>query len=591
MRTGQWRYTLCLTLLLSAVGGAFGATSSSPTRASGAAANAGASVTGPLWDSATTRALPPPVVANEYLREAITAAGQIGLGGDQSAARREIAIALSKFDGSAAQSVAAGISRPSDAARALAAVCVALAAKDPAAAQQVVATASRLLQRIAEPERRKEEERLFLGEVAGLGEKAVGMVAEIPTRESQEIVVTALAPTRPAEALRLLNLWQPPGTRSDAVLAALAPPLAVVDGAQATELAASIVAPERREVTLWRVAEERPAPEAVVLTSRVLDPVVRSGILASAARRGAAGDPGSAAAQVGIEVAPVSAKAEAAVDLARSNEAAAGEMARSLPDLARTWALNRIAWALAAVQPERAEAYLQEAGNDPEAVRLTAGSMATTDLERALRLARALPAGEARDAALAGVISALAATNATRAADLVAEVGEGPWRQAAVEATARQLARTDADAATSLLGLVADSDAVLPLRARTAVEVARRDPALATRLLATLPATFYRSEAAFGAAEAYLSTSGKPEAALRLAAIGLDPALAGRWLLAQVARNANESVSTLADAISSPYWRTLALVDAGRLSLRAPVARPALARTRMIRPIIEWEGI
>ena len=74
MRTGFWRYTLCLALLLGARGSASGAASSP---------------------------------SNEFLREATAAAEQIGLGGDQSAARREIAIALSKFDGAAAQAAAA----------------------------------------------------------------------------------------------------------------------------------------------------------------------------------------------------------------------------------------------------------------------------------------------------------------------------------------------------------------------------------------------------------------------------------------------------------------------------------------------------
>jgi len=65
--------------------------------------------------------------------------------------------------------------------------------------------------------------------------------------------------------------------------------------------------------------------------------------------------------------------------------------------------------------------------------------------------------------------------------------------------------------------------------------------------------------------------------ARKLAAIGLDAA----WRRAGCcpgARNGNESVSVLADEISQPFWRALALADAGRLSRPTPMAQPAPER-------------
>ncbi len=89
-----------------------------------------------LWavplPSASASELPP---AQLYLQQATSAARQIELGGDQSAARRDIALALLGLDEKAAHELIAGIGRPANAARVLAA----LASRQPAAPAAVEA--------------------------------------------------------------------------------------------------------------------------------------------------------------------------------------------------------------------------------------------------------------------------------------------------------------------------------------------------------------------------------------------------------------------------------------------------------------------
>jgi len=531
--------------------------------------------------------------AREYLSQADAAADRIGLGGDQSAARREIALALTTLEVSAAREASAGISRPSDAARVLGGIAAALSEQDPAAAKQAAATAARLLLRISDPERRLEEQRLLLGVVAPLGAEALVSAPELKPEEARPIVVTALARSRPEKALELVKTWQLAGPRADQAFAALAPRLATSQPEAAAELAGSITSPELREVTLWLVAERYPLGEAMAVTPRMQDPIIRDGLLASVAVRICQTDPEAALAAVeALTVSPASGRAALAVDMVGGDEARAVALARQLPPRARDWALGRIAFQLAQAKPEQAEAYLKESGRAAETVRVVAARMAATDPERALRVARTIPEGEEREAALAAVAVALAPSQTARARDLIAEINSSRGKARAVEAVSLQLARQDSEAAISLLGLIADAEALLRIRAKIAVVVARRDPDLAQRLLQTTPASEYRSTCAYAAALAHLESSGAPERAVQLAAAAMDKGVAARWLLATIAQSGRGSASEIAEGIEDPYLRVLGLVEVARaLSGSESAARPAPERARMIRAIVEWEGM
>ena len=530
--------------------------------------------------------------ARECLSRAAVVANEIILGGDQSAARRELALALAKLDVSAARDAAAGVSRPADAARALAAVATAFASQDLPAAKQASATGGRLLLRISQSERRLEEQRLFLGEIAVLGSEAPGNVSELNPEEARSIVVASLARSRPEQAWDLVKTWKLTGPAADPAVEALAPARAAAHPDEAVELAASITSPGVRDRTLWRIAELLPPADAAAVIPRMQDPVLRDSVLAGIAVRTAQTDLDAALALVeAVTVSPVSARAEIAVNLVARDETRAVELARELPPSARDWALGRIAVELAGRQPAPAEAYLAESGDGAELVRLVTARMAVADPERALRLARTRPEGEERDAALAAIASALAASNPALARDLAWEITTPRWKTQAVGAVARRLVQTEADAATSLLGLISDPEDLLPIRADLAAVIARRDPATARRLLETAPESEYRHDRAFAAARAQLGASKDPEAALQLAGTGMREGMAIRWLLPEIGLSGVGNVTLLAERLHSPYVRALALIDTARALIGGESsARPAPDRGRMIRPLVEWEG-
>lgn len=532
-----------------------------------------------------------PVPVRDYLSQAEVVASQIGLSGDQSAARRDIALTLSRIEASEALRAAAGISRPSDAARVLGAIAAAQAKTEPAAAQQAAATGSRLLLRLADPVRRAREQALYLAEIAPLGSEAPALLTELRPEEARTIVVISLAESQPELAWELAKTWQLSGPLADQALAALAPSLSLSQPEAARELATKITSPELRDFTLWRVAERQPLTEATAVIPLLQDPITRDGVLASTALRLNQTDPEAALAAVdAITVSPASVRAQLAVDLVLREEARAAELARQLPPPARSWALGHMALALASVKPEQAEAYLHESGTGAETVRLVATRLAHADPTRALRLARMALEGEEREATLAAIAVTLAPRNLAQAREIARELQVPRWRAEAVGAVARALAENDSDAATSLLGMISDPEDLLPIRAQVAAVIARRDAATAQRLLETTPQTSYRSASAFAAARAQLTSSRAPDAAISLAAVGMDRGLAIRWLLPEIARTGTASPSALAEKIEPPYLRVLALVDTSRALLGdAPAARPAPERTRMIRTLVEWE--
>ena len=198
--------------------------------------------------------------AQQYLTQAGKTTRQIELGGDQSAARREIALALVKLDEAAVKTALAGIGRPSDAARVVAAIVAAEAVKHPKPVSQPAAKETkeapkavapgakeaspptgkgakgvslaplkgpkettppaamgveettlsaamggRLLQRLTSPERRAQEGRSYLQEIAALGEEAPAAVPDVPEEEARALVVASLAATNPEQALALLK--------------------------------------------------------------------------------------------------------------------------------------------------------------------------------------------------------------------------------------------------------------------------------------------------------------------------------------------------------------------------------------------------
>jgi len=316
-------------------------------------------------------------------------------------------------------------------------------------------------------------------------------------------------------------------------------------------------------------------------------------MLRSAAVRMAAQDPEAALRVAGaVAVATTSARAEIAVALASTNEARAIEMARGLPGFAQRWALERIAVTLAASSPGIAQELLRELGARPEVVRLAAAAMARSDPDRAIALARSLPAGEQRDAALAFVARALVGTSPAKAKELLWEMGPSPGRTIAVSAVATALAPASADEATGLIGLVADPGEAARIRAVIGTIVAGRDPAAAERLLGSLPASQAKTEAALDAAINVLAAGGQQEVAVRLGSSSLARDLAIRWMVPSLAYAQTRSPIALAGEIGTPYLRAMALIDVAREVLDlTPKPRPAPGRAAQIRPIVEWEGM
>ena len=528
----------------------------------------------------------------QYLDQAKTAAAQIQLAGDQSAALQSITAALVPLDPRAALEVAGRIRRPSDGARALGAVAIAVRADSPELADQTIADAGKLLLRIADPEQRSVEQRLLLREIAPLGEGALAGAPELGAGEAQFEVVVGLAHSDPVAALALLQKWQLGAGSADEALAAIAEEMAETDPDQALVVASGITSARWRDSTLWRIAERRPPVEAVDIALRVSDPVVRSGVQTSAAIRMAREDPdGAVEIARSVEVAPESALAEVAAAIAQSDAERALGVAQGLSARPRAWALRRLAVEAAATRPDLTQKLLADGGFDPATTRLAVARMATTDPPRALALARELPPGEARDGALAVLAPAIARSNAETASEILWEIQDPRWREKAVAPAVLALAPVDRDAATSLLGLVNDPAQAARIRAKMAVSLAAREPDAAARLLRTLPSSDYRSDAALAAAEAVLASGGQPDAAMQLGAAGMNSDLALRWAIPCLGQAQTRSPLDLADKIVDPYPQVLALVDLSRKMLGLePQVKPAPERARQVRCISEWQG-
>jgi hypothetical protein len=531
--------------------------------------------------------------ARECLAQAAVAAQSIEMSGDQSAARRYLASNLATFDPNAALEMAGGIRRPSDAARALGAVAVGFAKTDPDRATQAVTTASRLLQRIAEPLRREQEQRLLLGEVAAMGRDAVLAGPDLPTEEARGIVASALARSDPRAALSLLDTWKLTGSAADGPRSVAAIALSEADPDLAVSVANAISADYLRTRALWTVANIRPPAEAAMVAQQVTDPVVRSAMLTAAAVRAAPQDPDLAESLTRqVSVAPESALAELAASLAPARSQRALVLARSLSPQPRRWALSQIAIAIAGAEPDLVEGLLREASADPQVVRLAMTRMTLAQPTRAARVALSMPPGENREAALAATATALSPSNAGQAGDLVWAIRTPAEQGRAVARVAAAVAITDTDAATSLIGLMPDPDGALRLRAGIAAIVAPRDPSASSRLLATLPKSDYQAQAALDAATAALRVSRSVEEALMIATLGFDRDVALRWLLPTLAMVQASSPVNASDLIGNAYLRTLGLTDAARRIRRLePKAKPSPARAQMIRVICEWEGM
>jgi len=530
--------------------------------------------------------------ARQCLNQAAVAAQSIELPGDQSAARRSLVISLAPLDPQAAWDAAAGVNRPGDAAWALGAAATGLASIDSPAARQALTIAGQLLLRVPDPTQRFAEQQLLLREVAALREGALVAAPELPPEEAHLAVVLGLSTSDPAGAMALSRSWGLKGEAADRALAAIGPQLSDSDPDAALEIAASIAHRSMREQTIWRIAERRPPAEAVTIAVRAQDAVVRADILTSAAERMAPTDPGSARAALQmVSVAPDSALAQLAVALAAADESNALELARALPQRPRAWALGRIALLLAPDKPERAELLLSEIEPQADVTRLVLAGMSLRDPDRAIRLARALPEGEERGAALAAIATAMARLSPEEARDLVWSIRPARWRSRAAEGVAGQLAHSDVDAATSLIGLVTDPDRARRLRCEIAAISAVRDPKTAERLLDSLPPSSYRNEAALAAGRALVAAGGTAEEALRLARLGTKSDLALRWLVPHFALSQAGSPTTAAERIGDPYLRALGLIDAATVMLRAgSKCRPAPDRAQQIRPIVEWES-
>ncbi len=531
-------------------------------------------------------------VAGEYLAEAARATGTIALPGDQSAARREVAITQVKLDPRAALEMVATIARPTDAARALAAAALGIAEFDLPKSQDALSTAGRLLTRISNSTWRETEQRLLLAEVSALGEKALAAAPELAKEDAESCILLAAARRGDPAALDLLDKWSVSSEVADRTWSMSAVSLAATKPERALELAGKITSTDILAHTLWMIAEQRPPFEAMALAGRVSDPVARSAILSSAARRSVASDPEAAlAAARTVPVSPNSALAEVAVALGSREVKRALAVVKELPPSARSWATGRIAAGLARTDAEAAEALLAETPVSGDAYRLALVHMAARDPDRAARLARSLPEGEDRESTLAAVAEAVAERRPGLAVDLVWELTSPRWRSRGAAAVARKIAAADKDGALSLLGLAETKETAQRARADIGAQIASRDPEDGRKLLASLPASSYRRDRAFEAAEALLQAGSKLDEAMPLAALADKPDMSLRWLLPNLVWSQRESPLHAAERISDPYLRALALVDAARRMLGVePRCRPDPARLAMVRPIVEWEG-
>ncbi len=533
----------------------------------------------------------PATPAREYLDEAHAAAAHIRLPGDQSAVLGLIARALADIDPQAALILAGRTRRPSDAARSLGVTAAAMASSDTEAAAEVALTAGRLLMRISDVEYRTAEQEYLLWEVAVLGEEALPAAPELGPDLAQLAVVLGLAESDPQAALSLLESWELTGADRDGAAAAIAEQRAGTDPERALELAATIASARVRDFALWRIAEQRPPEERIDIALRASDPIVGAGIMASAAAQEAADEPDAAyAAALGVAVATDSAVAQVAVAMAERDIERGLSVARRLPERQRSWALARIAALSARERPALAEALLSEIDADEDTTRIVLSAMAEDDADRALQLARELPAGVQREATLCAIARAIAPARLELAEQVLWEMASPRWRARAVRPLAVSLAATDCDAATALLGLVVDAEAAGRIRADIAAVAAVEDPAVSIPLLTSLPPSDYRNDAALRAGAAVLREGGPPDTALRLVSIGLPHDIAVRWLLPELARAQTRSPINLAEHIADEFPRAVALVGLARemLHLNA-TARPAPDRARQIRPIVEWE--
>ncbi len=532
------------------------------------------------------------VVAGEYLAEATRATGTITLPGDQSAARREVAMTQVKLDARAALEMVATIARPTDAARALAAAALGMVEFDDAQSEEALTTAGRLLTRISDPTRRESEQRLLLTELSSLGEKALPAAPELGKEDAESRILLAAARRGDPKVLSLMEKWSVSGAVADRVLSMTAVSLAATEPDRALEVAGRITSETVLAHTLWAIAEQRPPFEAVAIAGRVSDPVVRSAILSSAARRSVATDPEAAlAAARAVPVSPASALAQVAVSLAPQDAERALEVVRELPPPARSWAAGRIAVIWAPADPARAEVLLAEIPVSADAYRMALVRMAPHDPDRAARLARAVADREDREAALAAVAGAIAKARPKLAVDLIWDLTSPWWRSRGAAAVAREIAAADREGALALLGLVETKEAAQRVRADIAVRIAESDPETAERLLSSLPATSYRRDRAFEAAESLLRAGHKLDQVMPLAALVDKPDLSLRWLLPDLVWSQRESPLHAADRITDPYLRALALVHAARRLLSVePRCRPASARLGMVRPVVHWEG-
>ena len=529
--------------------------------------------------------------ARECLDAASQATHDIELPGDQSAARRAAAMELARLEARSALDAVATIGRPADAARALGAAARGLAPFDLKASEEAVSTAGRLLARIAEPARRKSEQRLLLVEVAILGEKALPGAPELTREEAQTAILLGLAGPHPSAALDLLQGWTVPSQLADQALPLIAVELSRTDPEKALQVAANVTSSAALERTLWRIAEHQPPFEAIAIAGRVQDPVIHSAILASASQRAVATDPESALATAReVPISPNSALAELAVALAPTDGDGAAGLARSLPATGRSWAAACIAVACADSDPERSEALLAEAGLPADAFRLALSRMAGRDPDRAIRIAQGIPGAEERESTLAAVAGVIASDRPKQAADLVWVLSSPYWRSRGAEAVARKLATSDREAALALIGLVAEPEAAQRLRADIATLIASDHPEEAERLLGSLPASYYRREKALEAARDLLLSGRKTDQIMPLARLGDKPDLSLRWLLPALAHSQQESPLHVAERIRDPYLRSLALSDTARRLLDAETrCRPAPERLAQVRPIVEWE--
>jgi len=167
--------------------------------------------------------------------------------------------------------------------------------------------------------------------------------------------------------------------------------------------------------------------------------------------------------------------------------AEAERIANSIDESGKVAALSRVAMALAATDPDRAERIAHSITSHSARASTLGGlakALAATYPDRAVRLAESIGYDVTQAWALCGVATALAGTDPDRAESIANRIAPGEAaHESALRAVASALAATHPDRAERMADSLEDESEKAPALADVAIAVAAADPHRATRLL------------------------------------------------------------------------------------------------------------